>query len=127
LKAGDVPLTPEQRAAIKRRDNQECQMDCSRARYCGGRGNRPNVHHILPQAYARMFGICPDFPENVITVCETFHQREIHTHGISETQKAIRERRPYWDTTHDRLLYATALRNTQRALKRGWHFPHAGE
>lgn len=118
-----MSLTPEQRSAIKRRDNQECQMDCSRARHCGGRGNRPNVHHIIPQAYARMFDIMPDFPENVITVCERFHQFDIHTHSMSETQKAIRERRVYWNPEHDRMLSAVAIRNTQRAVCRGWLFP----
>jgi len=113
----------KQRQAIRRRDNQECQMDCEAARFCG-KGNDPlEVHHILPQAYSRQFGIDPDFAENAVSLCRTFHQKEIHTLSVPEAQKALRERRPYWNTAYDRTLHAIAVRNTQRARKKGWIFP----
>ena len=101
-------------------------MDCEAAKFCG-RGSDPlEVHHILPQAYSRQFGVDPDYPENAISLCRTFHQQEIHITNIPEAHQALRERRPYWDTTHDRKLGTIAVRNTQRAKKSGWIFPDKG-
>ena len=116
----------EQRAAIRRRDNQECQMDCAQAVHCNP-GSPLEVHHVIPQAYAREFGIMPDFPENGISLCRDFHQNEIHNMKVPEAKKALHERRVYWNTEHDRKLGAIAVRNTQRAKKKGWIFPSREE
>lgn len=123
LAIGAMAFTLRQRQAIRARDKQECQMDCEAARFCG-KGNDPlEVHHVLPQAYSRQYGVDPDYPENAVSVCRTFHQEEIHNTSLPDAQQAIRERRPYWNTEHDRKLSAIAVRNTQRARKKGWIFP----
>lgn len=112
----------EQRAAIRRRDGQRCQMDCDKATHCNPQAPL-EIHHLIPQAYARQFGIDPDFPENGISLCRDFHQKELHGISVPSAQAAIRERRVFWNEKFDRMLKAIAIRNTQRATARGWIFP----
>ena len=116
----------KQRQAIRRRDGQECQMDCEKARFCNPQAPL-EVHHIQPQAYARRFGVDPDFSENGISLCRDFHQKEIHNMKVPEAQKALRERRVYWNPEHDRMFHAIAVRNTQRMKRKGWIFPSREE
>lgn len=116
----------KQRAAIRRRDEQTCQMDCSKARFCNPQSPL-EIHHVIPQAYARQFGIDADFPENGVSLCRDFHQKEIHNMTVLEAQRALCDRKVYWNDAHDRSLRAIAVRNTQRAIKKGWTFPSRGE
>lgn len=124
LAIGYLGFSAGQRGAIKYRDNKECQMDCPLAEHCGGRNDKLNVHHVRPQRWLTDHGFDPDYAENGITLCETFHQNEIHGVPQHEINRRVRMRVPYWNTKHDSLLAERAEENTIRAEEeRKWKFP----
>jgi 23S rRNA G2445 N2-methylase RlmL len=99
----------------------------------------------LPQGYCQEFGIDPDFDTNGIVLCENAHIKVLHPDADEakrdfrngdkqafeklrkERSDKLKERVPYWVTDYDRALYATAVRNTQRAKKKGWFWPLNGK
>lgn len=135
-----MAFSAKQRLWIRERDNNTCQAealqvdhDCNGGQELEEWRRKLQVHHIIPQRYARAVGIeNADFPENAITLCEHFHQRDIHPDmqealaeyraGDKEAFKKVGEQRDrmiasksvYWNETHDRRLAAMAIRNTQR-------------
>lgn len=135
-------FTKKQRDAIVERDGGKCQMP-KKHRHKGGL----QVHHILPQRYCEKVGIeDPDYPENGITLCEEAHvgpngihvdiynaKKDYHKkkreggssfgEAFEERDKKLDNREIYWDDTYDRQMSAIAVRNTQRAKKKGWVFP----
>lgn len=131
-------FTHAQRDAIKERDGNKCQAPVPH--HCGG---NLNVHHIFGQRYCYELKINPDFPENGITLCENFHQKVIHPDSSiamkcldeQTAMRVVEERRIelmadriiYWNDEFDRVLMMTAVKNTQRATAKGWHFPSKSE
>lgn len=125
-----------QKRALDERDKGKCQAPFKHE--CKGINHR---HHILPQGYCQQFKIDPDFAMNGIVLCESAHIKIIHP-DADEAKKNYRqgdkkafeklradrhdklvEKVPYWETEHDRALHAIAVRNTQRAVKKGWRWP----
>lgn len=142
-------LNKIQREAIKERDGQRCQ-GCGITKICNRSEPECNpeklqVHHILPQGYAKKFDIDPDYPENLITVCTTLHTghptQSIHPDTFQakmtyqgqhkdafkemkeKREEMLAQRQVYWNTAYDRPLQALAVKNTQQALGKGWEFP----
>lgn len=135
----------EQRAYIHERDERfgittgkgGCQFPESHR--CNG-DDATQIHHIIPQRYAKELGIDPDFVENGITLCEYSHQNLIHPDmrsarskygGNKESYKEafqqraqqLAKRMVYWTTTWDRQLHTTIVRSEQRARKAGFNQP----
>jgi hypothetical protein len=126
----------KQKKALDARDGGKCQAPFKHE--CKGGNQR---HHILPQGYCQKFGIDPDFALNGIVLCENAHIRIIHPDAQEakvkykkgdkkafeelrkERSEKLDERVVYWEDKYDRPLYATAVRNTQRAEKKGWKWP----
>lgn len=126
LAIGYLGFSAGQRGAIKYRDNKECQMDCPLAQHCGGHHDNLEIHHVRPRRWLKDHG----FPEheidsarNGISVCKTFHRKEIHGFRNHEVQRRVNMGVPYWDTKHDLLLAKKADINTDEAEARGWKFP----
>jgi hypothetical protein len=127
-------FTPRQREAIRKRDHYKCQFPDKHD--CGG---RHEVHHVLPQGYAKEVGVDPDYPENALTICKNAHEK-IHPDSgaarrswkpksdvfvrVQEARKEkLAHREIYWNPTWDRQMTVVAVRNTQRARAEGWTFP----
>lgn len=143
-------LNAKQRFAIRERDNNECQ-GCGITSICTR--NTPDrihlqVHHIIPQGYSKRMGIDPDYPENLITICENLHighptqsvhpdtyqaretyrgQKESYNQMIEARKVKLENREIYWNTQYDRQFHVIATRNTQRIKVTGWHFPEKNE
>ena len=136
-------FTLRQKEALRERDGNKCNApfkhDCNWKK-------AGHAHHILPQGYAKRFGIDPDFAENGIYICENAHIKVIHPDAqdakrqyvtgdkkafeklIKDRSDKLDERTAYWNDIYDRALYAVALRNTQRAEKKGkWFWPFKGK
>ena len=137
-----LAFTSSQKKAIRERDGNRCQFPADHP--CNEKAEL-QVHHIIPQRYAKEVGIeDPDFAENGITLCEISHQNKVHP-DMQEAQQTyhknpnsfaqafqkrddkLKSREVYWNTTWDRLLHVLAVRNTQRAIKGGWVFPNKTE
>lgn len=124
------------------RDEGHCQApfehDCNE--------DRLEVHHIMPQRYAKHFKIDEeniDTPENAISLCKPAHMmihpdmtkalRDYHkmkAEGINsfevlgeERQEKLNQHEIYWNDKHDRKMRMVALKRTQESKKRGWAFP----
>lgn len=137
-------FTTKQRAWIRERDNNVCQaciLGLPHSRECNGGPDTPpeerrlEVHHNLPQRYAREHGIDPDFAENGITLSNSFHQEDIHPDmrvalvkyrrgdkkafkQVSINRDEMLSRRAiYWNDRWDRVLSTRAVQNTQRFEK----------
>lgn len=130
-------FTRKERNAIVERDGERCNFPSEHD--CNGE-DKLQVHHILPQRFLEKLGVEPDFPENGLTVCENAHLNLIHedigrakreysqnqnvyNEVFIERDKKLKNREIYWNDDWDRKLMVTALRNTQRAEKKGWKFP----
>lgn len=133
-----LALTQKQRLAVVNRDGKKCNLPAEHD--CRG---QLQVHHILPQAYSGLLKLNPDFPENLITICKNAHvgnADSIHPdiaealqnyHTDPKAIERVREQRAelmvnqeiYWNPKWDRILSATAVRNTQRAKDKGWFLP----
>lgn len=134
-----MALTDRQRRAVRNRDGNKCNLPAEHD--CGG---RLEVHHVLPQGYLGLLGIDPDYPENVVTICHKAHVGSpdaIHPdlydalqnyHIDPKAIERVREQRNellanheiYWNPKWDRILSATAVKNTQKAKeKSGWFLP----
>ena len=123
---GFLAFTVKQREYIKRRDNETCQHPECRNRH----NQRLEVHHVIPQRYAKEMGIDPDFETNGLTLCKDCHSR-VHPDrtkalrgyhrdktvfsrlGI-DRDKLLRQKQIYWDDRWDRVFNTTAIRNSQR-------------
>ena len=137
-----LAFTKAQRSAIVERDGGKCQFPADHP--CNGQAQL-QVHHIIPQRYAKEVGIeNPDFAENGITFCEISHQEKIHPDmfearqhyhkdsgaydkAFKEREEKLKRKETYWNTTWDRVLHVIAVRNTQRAISNGWKFPEPKE
>lgn len=143
-------MNERQRQSILERDSRTCQFTACPLRANGNSArvsctpNKLNVHHLIPQRYSELFGIDPNYPENLLTVCEGAHiksdegihpdmaqaLRNYHQNpdGIKEVfanrEKLLEEHKPYWNTKYDRTMSVQAVRNTQLKKKEGWEFPH---
>lgn len=129
-------LTKEQKEAVRKRDHYQCQFPGKHD--CHG---RREIHHVMPQGFAKEFNINPDYPENVLLICQASHDlihsdiAEARHHykpkgdSFSRVQelhrKALENREPYWNTEFDRAMTAVAVRNTQNAEREGWRFPRS--
>ncbi len=125
-----------QKKALDERDGSKCN-----APFKHTHEGKLHRHHILPQGYCAEFGIDPDFAMNGIVLCEGAHIKTIHPDANEAKQKyrkgdkqaftelkherhdKLVEKVPYWQTEHDRSMYAIAVRNTQKAEKKGWKWP----
>ena len=115
-----------QRGAILYRDNKQCQMDCEAAKFCGGKKDRPQVHHVRPQRWMKDHGMPDseiDSARNGISLCTEFHQKEVHGFRNGEVQRRVRMGLPYWNTKHDLFLAQKAEKNTREVEADGWEFP----
>lgn len=129
LSIGILAFTVRQREYIKDRDNHTCQHPDCRNR----KNQRLEVHHIIPQRYAKEIGIDPDFETNGLTLCKDCHSR-VHPDrqralkgyhrdkNVFERLKVdrdalLRQKQIYWDATWDRIFTTTAVRNSQRFLR----------
>lgn len=133
-----MALSSRQRLAVVNRDSKKCNLPAEHD--CRG---RLEVHHVLPQGYCGLLDIEPDFPENLLTICHNSHVgngNSIHPdiaealqnyHTDPKAIERVREQRTelmanheiYWNPKWDRVLSATAVKNTQRAKERGWFLP----
>jgi 5-methylcytosine-specific restriction endonuclease McrA len=139
-------LRPEQRVAIRERDDNECQ-GCGLFQPCTR--DVPlrihlQVHHIIPRAYSVRLGLNPNYGENLVTLCENMHighpTLSIHpdTYQARETYRGeknsynqmvvsrlekMANREIYWNNMYDRQLTVIAARNTQEKEEEGWVFP----
>ena len=105
-------------------------MDCEAAKHCGKGKGKNQVHHVRPQRWMRDHGFPDreiDSARNGITLCETFHQKEVHNAPFKETQQKIREGKKYWNPKHDQRLAQKAEENTREAERKGWKFPPKGK
>jgi hypothetical protein len=141
LLASSWVFSLKQKDALRERDGNKCQAPF---RHNCNWKKASHAHHLLPQGYCEKFGIDPDFSTNGIYICENAHLAVIHpdakeakiayAQGDKEAfdkMKKVRhdkleERVPYWNTEQDRALYAIAVRNTQRAERKGWRWPLNG-
>jgi hypothetical protein len=96
-----MSLSKEIVAAVFDRDNYQCQIpikhECHR---------HLDVHHInkdLPPGLVDQSG-------NLLTACKDAHLNIIHKNGNNTLQ-------------FQKMLHKIAVRNTEQAKKRGWHFP----
>ncbi len=137
-------LTHKQKEAIRKRDGYQCQFPehLNGHKHECGRTNL-QIHHILPQGYAKELNFSADYPENVLLICKKAHD-QIHpdsayawkhyrpkgdsfTIAFDNREKLIAERKIYWNPSWDRQMSAKAVQNTQRAEKEGWTFPEKKE
>lgn len=135
-----MAYTVRQRMWFRERDGYECQAqrlgiphDCNGDRSIPADKRRLQIHHLIPQRYAKHVGIPnADFPENGITLCERFHQGVIHpdmkktraryfqgekgafSRLGEERQKILDGRSIYWNDEYDRRLSTRAVQLTQR-------------
>lgn len=133
-----MALNQAQKNWVDRRDGGKCQAPFEHE--CNGAArNKRHKHHILPQRYAKRFGINPDYPENVVSLCENAHvgnghetgpvihpdmlqARQEYRSGNKNAYKEITELRSdlldnkqvYWNTDFDRAMQALAVLNTQQ-------------
>ena len=125
-----------QKKALDARDNSRCQ-----APFKHEHKGALHRHHILPQGYCLQFKIDPDFAMNGIVICENAHIKTLHPDAAeakqnfrkgdkkafeklrTERHDKLIEKVPYWKTEHDRALHAIAVRNTQKAERKGWKWP----
>jgi predicted SprT family Zn-dependent metalloprotease len=80
----ELALNREQKEAIRKRDHYRCQFPEHQHGNCPCHG-RLEIHHILPQGYAKLLEINPDFPENVLLICQYAHDL-IHA-DVAEAKK----------------------------------------
>lgn len=104
------------------------------------------VHHVLPQRYAKEMGLDDQYidnPENAITICSQAHDM-IHPDRVEarknyhkdkaagensfeklgrERAEKLKARQIYWTDMFDRAMKVVALKRTQEAIKAGWKFP----
>lgn len=139
-----MALSPEQRRAIRDRDDNRCQAphpESDGPTPHGGKGLE--VHHISPQRWEADMGIpeeVRDRPENLLTVCEKFHREHIHPdmetarkeYGMDKNSykkafqyrnEQVARREPYWNTEFDAPMFQKAKQLTQKALAGEWIFP----
>lgn len=135
-------LNFQQRKAIRERDGNKCQFPVPNHR-CNGT-KRLEVNHIIPQKYAKKMGIIPDFPENLLTLCQNAHtgdpsnghhvdpihpdvrdarkkygfDKEAIAKAIKEQQEKLDERMIYWNPQYDRQMTVLAIRNSQKEDKK---------
>lgn len=120
-----------QREEILERDEHKCQAPWKHE--CKG---RLEIHHVLPQGYAKKFGVDPDFIENGITLCQNAHVGREGVHPdtaqafeeyktdkkafkkmIEKRKQKLEERVIYWNDEHDRPMQVVALKRTQEMRK----------
>lgn len=135
-------FSEKQRKAILLRDNNKCQAPFKHN--CRG---RLEVHHIIPQHYARtILGLTEeetDKPENALTICLNAHriihpdldQILIHYHELVDRGmvpfrqledargETLKQKKVYWDTQYDRLMLTLAFKRTAYAKRDNWEFP----
>lgn len=133
-----LAFTTRQKQWIRERDNNRCQAFWKHK--CGG---GLQVHHIIPQRYAKRMGIeDPDYAENGITLCANAHcgnpndsndcihpdmvqakrdyrkgNKQSYDQTFNGREHYLDNRQPYWNTKFDRKLHVIAVRNTQKFLK----------
>ena len=136
-----MAFSARQRAAIVERDGNKCQAT---AEHVCNEERGLEVDHIIPQFYASIFGIDPDYPENALSKCKNAHdikhpdrikaRREYHAlkaQGIDAFGTVLREERRekiknhliYWNDKNDRTDSVRAVQLTQKKRVAGWVFP----
>lgn len=104
-------LDAYQRRWVQERD-ESCQFPTRHK--CNFR-HANSIHHIEPQHIVYARGECPDYPENVIRVCQNAHDI-IHAPNY--------QRFKTWDKTWDFKLRRIAAERTRRAIKYIGEFPY---
>lgn len=146
-KISTLAYTSDQRRWIHERDGDKCNFPAKHK--CNGRHSL-HVHHIMPQRYCRDIGMDPDFAENGILICENSHNGEIfpgqpgihpdmskarheyaknknsYHDAFDHRDQLLHKGQIYWNDQWDRLLNATAQRNTQRFFNKT-HKPFPGK
>ena len=138
-------FTRRQVKAIRQRDNNRCQFPTYSEKsgwlICG-RQDRLEVHHIIPQRYAKQVLNWSedriDHPKNGITLCQAHHQDVIHPDIVKAKReygedrasfdkcfenrdRLVKEGYKYWNDDWDRALAYKAEENTLSAQE--WNFP----
>lgn len=133
LAIGFLCFTARQREYIRRRDNFKCQHpECSHRTH-----PKLEIHHIIPQRYAKEIGVNPDFETNGIALCMPCHtrvhsdrkdagrayrlDREAYKKIAIDRDRMLREKVIYWNSQWDRQFSTTAIRNSQRFIKNNPH------
>lgn len=132
-----MAFSARQRENILDRDEHKCQFPARHR--CNGK-SRLEVHHVIPQRYAReVLNIDPDYEDNGITLCEHSHQTMVHPDmveakktyhekkkkGIDSYKEAfkkrgelLQQRQIYWNSTWDRLFNAIVQKNKAKQQRR---------
>lgn len=139
-----LALSQSQKNAIDIRDGKHCLARLARIPHECDEPQGIDRHHILPQRYAQVVGFDPDTPENIATLCRTFHREYVHPdvkealgHYVMDKQKGIDtfhqlfegrqekldKREIYWNPQFDRVLQAQVQKQNTEARKAGWRFP----
>lgn len=139
-----MALNQAQKRAIDVRDGQHCLARLAHIPHTCDEPQGIERHHILPQRYALTVGFDPDVPENVASLCKTFHREYIHPdvkealghyqedkakgidtfHQLFEgRQEKLENREIYWNPEFDRQLQAQVQKQNTKARKEGWRFP----
>jgi hypothetical protein len=135
-------LNFNQRKIIRERDGNKCNFPVPNHN-CNG-DKRLEINHIHPQKYLKSLGVDPDYPENLLTICQNSHTGDpsnghhiepIHPDvrdarknygkdkksiekAIKEQEEKNAERVIWWNTEHDRQQQVIAVRNSQKMDKK---------
>jgi hypothetical protein len=139
-----MALTKGQAKAIDIRDEKHCLARLAHIPHECSEPQGIERHHIIPQRYALVVNLDPDVPENIASLCKTFHREYIHpdvkeamshyqedkAKGIDtfhqlfdQRQEKLENREVYWNTEYDRILGVQAQKQNTKARKEGWKFP----
>lgn len=108
-------FTKDQQKAIRRRDRHRCQMNCELTRFCGGKHDAVDVHHIRSQSWCRRNGIDPNTLDNGITLCKTYHSSR-HPYELSQDHSG----NPNWDTDDDRILRVITASQNRKLFRKDY-------
>lgn len=136
-------LSNKQRNAIKKRDNDKCQIPFEHG--CNESKRPLNVHHILPRRLVSLLGLRQttiDNPRNLITICESFHTGAYGIHpdmaqakseyvlnansfgdAMLKRDEKLERLEAYWEFAWDDTLFEIANKNTNYFESKGWVFP----
>jgi len=139
-----MALNQAQKRAVDERDERHCLARLAGIPHVCDEPQGIERHHILPQRYAHQIGFDPDLPENIASLCKTFHREYVHpdvaealTHYVEDKQKGIDtfhqlfegrqekldNREIYWNPEFDRQLQAQVQKQNTKARRKGWRFP----
>lgn len=132
-------LTFKQRRVIRERDNNKCQFEkIVPGHKCNGEEHL-EVNHIFPRKYLLGLGVDPDYPENLLSICQRSHRGDpsnghhvepIHpdirdamknyhkdnqsiSRAIEKQREAQKKRTVWWNSQYDRQQQVISAKNTQ--------------